>query len=74
MEGNYLSFDAADLRSIILGCQATDESIQTVRALVKEHAPTVAVRQARRALNKYRLVIEDEASSGDHAGAELNRI
>jgi hypothetical protein len=58
MDGNYLSFDSIDLKSIIVGCQAEDETIKTVRALVEEHAPGVVVRRARRAPNKYRLVIE----------------
>lgn len=58
MDGNYLSVDANDLKSIIVGCQAEDEAVKCIRALVKEHAPGVAVRQARRAPNKYRLVIE----------------
>lgn len=58
-DGNYLSIGPEDLKSIIVGCQAEDETIKTVTALVKEHAPNVAVRRARRASNKYRLIIED---------------
>ena len=58
MDGNYLSIGPNDLKSIILGCQAGDEAAKTLRELVKVHAPTVAVRQARRVLNKYRLVID----------------
>jgi Protein of unknown function (DUF2971) len=59
MDGNYLSLGPNDLKSIIVGCQANDETIKAVKTLVKEHAPGVAVRQAKRAPNKYRLVIED---------------
>jgi hypothetical protein len=59
MNGDYLSFDTSDLKSIIIGCQAEDETIRTVRALVKRHAPGVMVRQAKRAPNKYRLIIGD---------------
>jgi hypothetical protein len=58
MDGNYLLIGPNDLRSIILGCQADDETMRTVKMLAKEHAPTVAVRKAKRAPNKYRLVIE----------------
>jgi Protein of unknown function (DUF2971) len=58
MDGNYLSIGANDLKSIIVGCQADDETITAIKTLVGEHAPTVQVRQARRAPNKYRLVID----------------
>lgn len=60
MQGNYLSIGPNDLKSIILGCQAEDETIETVTALVEQHAPGVVVRQAKRAPNKYRLIIEGE--------------
>jgi hypothetical protein len=59
MNGNYLSIGPHDLKSIIVGCQAKDEAIQTIRGLVEEHAQHVAVRYARRAPDKYGLVIED---------------
>lgn len=58
MDGNYLSLGPNDLRSIIVGCQADNETINAIETLVREHAPGVTVRQAKRALNKYRLVIE----------------
>ena len=58
MDGNYLSIGHNDLKSIIVGCQADDETINAIETLVKEHAPGVTVRQAKRSLNKYRLVIE----------------
>jgi hypothetical protein len=59
MNGNYLSIGPHDLKSIIVGYQAKDEAIQTIRGLVEEHAQHVAVRYARRAPDKYGLVIED---------------
>jgi hypothetical protein len=59
MDGNYLSIGPTDLKSIILGCQADGQTTATVKALVKEHAPHVLIRQAKRSPNKYRLVIED---------------
>ena len=59
MDGDYLSIGPRDLKSIIVGCQASHESVQTIRDLVKRYAQNVAVRYARRAANKYRLVIED---------------
>jgi hypothetical protein len=58
MEGNYLSIGTDDLKSIIVGCQADDQTVEAVKMLVKEHSPGVAVRQAKRSPNKYRLVIE----------------
>jgi hypothetical protein len=59
MDGNYLSIGTNDLKSIIVGCQTDDETIKTIRRLAERHAPGVAIRQARRAPNKYRLVIPD---------------
>jgi len=61
MNGDHLSIDPRDLKSIIVGCQAKNESIQAIRGLVEKyaHGHHMAVRYARRAPNKYRLVIED---------------
>lgn len=61
MNGNYLSIGLGDLKLIIVGCQASNESIQVIRSMVNKyaHRQHVAVRYARRAPNKYRLVIED---------------
>lgn len=59
MEGNYLPINPNDLTAIILGCQADPATISAIIALIKEHAPRVAVKQAKRALNKYQLIIED---------------
>jgi hypothetical protein len=58
MDGNYLPIGQTDLKSIILGCQATDATIASAKALAAKHAPAVAVRKATRSPNKYRLVIE----------------
>jgi Protein of unknown function (DUF2971) len=58
MVGDSLSLAPNDLKSIILGCQADEETVTTVRTLVNEHAPTVLIRKAKRAPNKYRLIIE----------------
>ena len=66
MSGNYLSIGPRDLKSIIVGCQASHKSIQTIRGLADECARHVAVRYARRAPNKYGLLIEDWSDpSGD---------
>ncbi|HYL76118.1 MAG TPA: DUF2971 domain-containing protein [Bryobacteraceae bacterium] len=59
MDGNYLNIGASDLTSIILGCQVTDEAALTIQDLVQQYSPHVKVRQARRALNKYHLVVGD---------------
>ena len=58
MDGNYLSIGPDDLKSVIVGCQASDDTITSIRMMVKEYAPNVAVRRAARAPNRYRLVIE----------------
>ena len=58
MDGDYLSIGPRDLKSIIVGCQAKDETIKVIKGLVEEHAPHVAVRYARRAPDRYDLVIE----------------
>ena len=59
MDGNYLRIGDGDLKSIILGCQIEAEARLKIEATVREHAPNVKVRRSRRALNKYRLLIED---------------
>jgi len=59
MDGNHLNIGPDDLTSIILGCQIEDEASAKIRELVRDFAPNVKVSQTRRALNKYRLVIED---------------
>jgi hypothetical protein len=59
MHSGYLQIGPRDLTSIILGCQIDDDANVKIRELVRKHAPHVKVRQARRALNKYRLVIGD---------------
>ncbi len=58
MNGDYLSIGPRDLKSIIVGCQAKDETIKAITGLVQEHAPHVALRYARRAPDRYDLVIE----------------
>ena len=68
MVGNFLPLTPNDLKSIILGCQADKQTMETVRTLVTEHAPSVLIRHAKRAPNKYRLIIEDSHPSPDRAG------
>jgi hypothetical protein len=58
MDGNYLSIEPTDLKSIIVGCQTDEDSTKTIRRLRSQYAPHVAVRFAVRAVNRYRLVIE----------------
>ncbi len=59
MDGNYLPIGPRDLASILLGCQITDQAAHIIQDLVRQHAPDVKVRQARRALHKYHLAIGD---------------
>jgi hypothetical protein len=58
MEGDYLRIGRTDLQAIILGCQASAETIQKVKQLVLELAPHVTMKHARRSPSKYRLEIE----------------
>src|SRR5260370_34962522 len=60
MDGNYLSIGHNDLKSIIVGCQASDETISSIKRLVGVHAPTVIIRRAKRAPKRNRLIIEDK--------------
>jgi hypothetical protein len=57
MDGDYLPMGAGTLKSVIVGCQATN--VDVVKDLVAKHAPQVAVKRAARAPNKYRLSILD---------------
>jgi hypothetical protein len=63
LDGNYLQIGPNDLLSIIMGCQIGAKARKTIRKLVKEHAPSVKVRQALRSMNKYRLVISPDDES-----------
>jgi hypothetical protein len=58
MEGDYLRIGATDLKAIIVGCQASDDTIRAATELLSEFAPHVELKQARRSPNKYRLEIE----------------
>lgn len=57
--GDYLRLPEGALNSIIIGCEAEEETKETVFELVRDHAPGIRVRQANREPNKYRLTIED---------------
>ena len=57
MSGNYLRIGDRDLKSIILGCRASNETVQSARNLLAEFAPHLALQHARRLSNKYRLEI-----------------
>lgn len=59
MDGNYLQIGPQAVKSIILGCQIDKATDGKIRDLVREYAPHVRVRQARRALQRYELAIED---------------
>ena len=48
MEGNYLGIGPTDLTSIILGCQIDDKAKAKIQELVRDHAPKVRVRQAKK--------------------------
>jgi hypothetical protein len=58
MDGNHLEIGPNDLRSVIVGCQADRRTVTALESLVKSYAPSVAVRQALRAPNKYSLFID----------------
>lgn len=58
LNGSYLSIGVKDLKSIILGCQISPEAERQIRDIVTGHAPTVAVRNAMRSPDKYRLVLQ----------------
>ena len=55
MDGDFLAIGDSTLRSVIIGCQADYDEISK---LVKSYAPTLPLRRAIRAGNKYRLSIE----------------
>jgi hypothetical protein len=57
LDGDYLSIDALDLKSIILGCQITPEAERKVLDLVAGHAAHVEIQRAVRSADKYRLVL-----------------
>jgi hypothetical protein len=64
LEGNYLQIGPNDLTSIIVGCQIEDQARKSIRDLIREHAPTVRLRQAHRSMNNYRLLISPGAAPG----------
>ena len=63
LDGDYLSIGPNDLKSVIVGCQTDEQTINVVTELVEEYAPSIVVRRAVRSLNKYRLIIEDLPST-----------
>jgi len=63
LDGHYLPIGDTDLKSIIFGCQMEEDAKASVRAIVREHAPSVVIRQAVSSFNEYRLVIELDAEA-----------
>jgi hypothetical protein len=63
MDGDFLSIGPNDLKSIIVGCQASEESTVLIIELAQKHAPGVAVRQAKRSPKDYRLIIDNPPTS-----------
>jgi hypothetical protein len=56
-DNGFLTLPPGVLKSIIIGCLASEESRQLVASLVRAHAPDVLVRQATLAHDSYDLVI-----------------
>jgi hypothetical protein len=56
-DNDFLTLPPGVLKSIIIGCLASEESRQLVASLVRTHAPNVLVRQATLARDRYDLVI-----------------
>ena len=56
-DSGFLSLPPGALKSIIIGCLASEESRKLVASLVRTHAPDVSVRQATLARGRYDLVI-----------------
>ena len=56
-DDGFLTLPSGVLKSIIIGCLASEESRQLVASLVRTHAPEVLVRQATLASDSYDLVI-----------------
>jgi hypothetical protein len=56
-DDGFLTLPPGVLKSIIIGCQATEKSRELVANLVRIHAPDVLVRQAILATDSYDLVI-----------------
>jgi hypothetical protein len=63
LDGHYLPINDTDLKSIIFGCQMEEDAKASVRAIVREHAPNVVIRQAVRSFNEYRLAIDPDAKA-----------
>jgi hypothetical protein len=57
-DNDFLVLPPGVLKSVIVGCLASDESRQLVAQLVRDHAPKVLVRQASVARDSYDLVVE----------------
>lgn len=63
LDDHYLPIGGNDLKSIIFGCQMEEDEKASIRSIVRAHAPHVATRQAVRAFNEYRLIIEADAEA-----------
>ncbi len=61
-DNDFLTLPTGVLKSIIIGCLASEESRQLVASLVRTHAPDVLVRQATLARDSYDLVITPPVS------------
>jgi Protein of unknown function (DUF2971) len=56
-DDGFLTLPTGVLKSIIVGCLATEDSRQLIARLVRTHAPEVMVRQATLARDRYAVVI-----------------
>lgn len=59
LENGYLSFDPADLVSVIVGCSASENDIQVLKKILNERKLPVELFQARPASDRYSFVIQD---------------
>jgi hypothetical protein len=63
-DNSFLTLPPGVLKSIIIGCLASEESRRLVASLVRTHAPDVLVRQATLAPDRYDLVITPPVAIG----------
>ena len=71
-DNGFLTLPPGVLKSIIIGCLASEESRQLVARLVRTHAPDVLVRQATLARDSYDLVIAPPVALG--RGNSVGRV
>jgi hypothetical protein len=74
LDGNFLHLNDADLCSIIVGCQATDETHTVITNLVRKYAPHVKVNRAVRDESKYHIYIHGAPDDPDFLKFQTDKI